>query len=154
MKKLNPLFLAAMAESVNNSPYYVHTSMEIKEIDWGYCLMQLAVQEKHLQPYGMVHGGVYAAMVDAAAYWAVFTQLDDNAKMITIDLKLNYLGSASNGLLFAKGKSIKLGKTLGIGEASITDEADKLLTHGTATFMVLGDLEINRNFELPPRFLD
>ncbi|MBW1836135.1 MAG: PaaI family thioesterase, partial [Deltaproteobacteria bacterium] len=90
MKKLNPIFLAAMADSVNKSPYYVHTSMAIKEIYWGYCLMQLAVQEKHLQPYGMVHGGVYAAMVDSAAYWAVFTQLDDNAKMITIDLKLNY----------------------------------------------------------------
>jgi uncharacterized protein (TIGR00369 family) len=154
MKKLNPAFLKAMADRVNESPYYVHTSMEIKEIDWGYCLMQVAVQDKHLQPYGMVHGGVYAALVDAAAYWAVFTQLHDNAKMITIDLKLNYLGSASNGLLLAKGKSIKLGKTLGIGEAAITDEDAKLLTHGTATFMVLGDLEINRNFELPPRFLD
>ncbi len=154
MKKLNPAFLKAIAAKVNESPYYVHTSMEIKEIDWGHCLMQLAVQEKHLQPYGMVHGGVYAAMVDAAAYWAVFTQLDDNAKMITIDLKLNYLGSASNGLLFAKGKSIKLGKTLGIGEASIRDEADKLLTHGTATFMVLKDLDIKTDFNLPPRFLE
>jgi uncharacterized protein (TIGR00369 family) len=81
MKKLNPVFLAAMADSVNKSPYYVHTSMEIKEIDWGYCLMQLAVQEKHLQPYGMVHGGVYAAMVYTAAYWAVFTQLYDRPPM-------------------------------------------------------------------------
>ena len=154
MKKLNPVFLAALADSVNNSPYYVHTSMEIKEIDRGYCLMQLAVQEKHLQPYDMVHGGVYAAMVDAAAYWAVFTQLEDNAKMITIDLKLNYLGSASSGLLFAKGKSIKLGKTIGIGEASIRDEADQLLTHGTATFMVLKDLHIKTDFDLPPKFLE
>jgi len=154
MKKLNPVFLAAIADSVNKSPYYAHTSMEIKEVDRGYCLMQLAVQKNHLQPYGMVHGGVYAAMVDAAAYWAVFTQLDDNAKMVTIDLKLNYLGSASNGLLFAKGKSIKLGKTLGIGEASIRDEAGKLLTHGTATFMVLKDLDIKTDFDLPPRFLE
>ncbi len=54
MKKLNPAFLKAMAAKVNESPYYVHTSMEIKEIDRGYCLMQLAVREKHLQPYGMV----------------------------------------------------------------------------------------------------
>ena len=154
MKKLNPTFLKAMTEMVNESAYYKHTSMEIKKIDRGFCLMQVAVQDKHLQPYGMVHGGVYAALTDAAAYWAVFTQLDDKAKMITIDLKLNYLGTASKGLLMAKGKSIKLGKTLGIGEAAITDEAGKLLTHGTATFMVLEDLDINKNFELPPRFLD
>jgi len=154
MKKLNPVFLAAIADSVNKSPYYAHTSMEIKEVDRGYCLMQLAVQKNHLQPYGMVHGGVYAAMVDAAAYWAVFTQLDDNAKMVTIDLKLNYLGSASNGLLFAKGKSINIGKTIGIGVASIRDEAGKLLTHGAATFMVLRDLNIKTDFDLPPRFLE
>jgi uncharacterized protein (TIGR00369 family) len=154
MKKLNPAFLNLLVDMVNESPYYVHTSMKLKEIDWGSCLLQVDVQDKHLQPYGMVHGGVYAALVDAAAYWAVFTQLDDNAKMITIDLKLNYLGSASKGLLLAEGKSIKLGKTLGIGEAAITDEAGKLLTHGTATFMVLKDLEIDTDFDLPPRFLD
>ncbi|MBW2118703.1 MAG: PaaI family thioesterase, partial [Deltaproteobacteria bacterium] len=75
MKKLNPAFLKEMIDRVNESPYYVHTSMVIKEIDWGYCLMQVAVQDKHLQPYGMVHGGVSAALVDAAAYWAVYTQL-------------------------------------------------------------------------------
>jgi acyl-coenzyme A thioesterase PaaI-like protein len=57
-------------------------------------------------------------------------------------------------LLLAKGKSIKLGKTLGIGEASIKDEADKLLAHGTATFMVLRDLDIKTDFDLPPRFLE
>ena len=45
MEKLNPAFLAAMADSVNKSLYYVHTSMEIKEIDQGYCLMQLTVEK-------------------------------------------------------------------------------------------------------------
>ena len=34
MKKLNPAFLKAMADKVNESPYYVHTSMELKELDW------------------------------------------------------------------------------------------------------------------------
>ena len=34
MNKLNPAFLKAMADRVNECPYYVHTSMEIKEKNW------------------------------------------------------------------------------------------------------------------------
>jgi len=153
MKKLNPAFFKETAARINQSPYYMHTSMELKEMSPGQCRVEVAVQKKHLQPYGMVHGGVYAAMVDAAAYWAVFTQIDDNAQMLTIDLKLNYLGSATEGLLLAKGKSIKVGKTLAIGQASIADETGKLLTHGIATFMISKDLEVNAGFDLPPRVL-
>lgn len=154
MKKLNPAFFKAIVEKVNTSPYYALTSMEIKNLSWGECLMQLLVQEKHLQPYGMAHGGVYAALVDAASYWAVFTQINEGFKMITIDLKLNYLASASEGALLAKGKSIKVGKTLCMGETSISDENGKLLSHGTSTMMVLKDLQIKGEFQLPIKYVD
>ena len=81
--------------------------------------MEVIVRQKHLQPYSMVHGGVFASLVDAAAYWAVFTQIDDEAKMITVEVKVNYLAPASTGRLIAKGKSLKMGRTLCLGEVTL-----------------------------------
>ncbi len=151
MKTLNPEFVKSLTEKVNTSPFYELTSMEIKEIAWGKCIMEVAVKKKHFQPYGMVHGGVYASLVDAAAYWAVFTKIADDARMITIEIKLNYLAPASAGRLVAKGKSIKVGRTLCLGEASIENTEGKLVAHGTATTMVLSDLKIEGELNLPSR---
>ena len=153
MKKLNPEFVETIIEKVNQSPYYQLTSMQLQQLEWGACVMHLPVLEKHHQPYGMAHGGILASLVDSAAYWAVFTRINDGFKMISIDLKLNYLAPASEGDLRVVGKSIKTGKTLCMGEASITDQNEKLICHGTSTMMVLKDLEIKAEFDLPAKFI-
>ncbi len=72
MKNLNPEFIKSLSEKVNNSPFYELTSMRLRKIAWGECGIEVIVRQKHLQPYSMVHGGVFASLVDAAAYWAVF----------------------------------------------------------------------------------
>jgi len=114
----------------------------------------VVVQEKHLQPFGFVHGGVYSSLVDAAAFWAVYSEVDEELGMTTVELKLNFLAPASKGRLITKGKSIKVGKVLCLGEASIEDERGKLLAHGTSTMMILRDLKIKGSREFPPKFLE
>jgi len=154
MKRINPAYLEAVAKTINTSPYFTLISMEIKSLDWGRCRLEAAVQEKHLQPFGNVHGGVYSSLVDAAAFWAVYPQIDEDMGMTTIDIKLNYLAPVSEGYLIAKGKSIKVGKSLCLGETVIEDETGKLVTHGTSTMMILKDLPIKGSTEFPPKFLD
>jgi len=86
--------------------------------------------------------------------WWTLPPIGPSLRMISIDLKLNYLGSASEGVLIAKGKSVKEGKALCVGEATIVNKNTRLLAHGTSTMMVLKDLEINGDFDLPLKYLD
>ncbi len=153
MKKVNPAYLEAVAKKVSKSPFFTLLSMEITNLDWGQSRLEVVVERKHLQPFGMVHGGVYASVVDAAAFWGVYPQLDEDLGITTVELKLNYLAPTSSGLLVAKGKSIKVGKSICLAEASVEDETGKLLAHGTETMMVLKDLQIQGHEELPPKFL-
>jgi uncharacterized protein (TIGR00369 family) len=127
--------------------------MHITNLDWGESRLEIGVEEKHFQPFGMVHGGVYASVVDAAAFWAVYPQIDNNFGITTVELKLNYLAPISSGSLIAKGKSIKVGKSICLAEASVENETGVLLAHGTETMMVLKDLKIQGHEELPPKFL-
>ncbi len=154
MKRLNPAYVKAVAEKASTCPYFTLISMEMKDMDCGRSRLEVVVQEKHLQPFGFVHGGVYSSLVDAAAFWAVYSKIDEDLGMTTVELKLNYLAPASKGYLIAKGKSIKVGKVICLGEATIEDEAGKLLAHGTSTMMILRDFKIKGSLEFPPKFLD
>lgn len=133
-------------------PYFSLLSMELREFGIGRSLLEIVVQEKHLQPFGVVHGGVFATLIDAAAFWAVYPELDEDCGMTSVDLKLNYLAPSSAGKLIARGRRLKLGKTLGLGEAEVTDEHGRLLAHGTSTVIVLPNFPFGAE-PLPQKFL-
>jgi len=102
----------------------------------------------------MVHGGVCASLVDAAAFWAVYPQMSEDIGLTTVEIKLNYLAPVSEGRLIGRGKSIKVGKTICLSEASIEDDKGNLVAHGTSTMMVLDSLKIQGQSHFPPKFLD
>jgi uncharacterized protein (TIGR00369 family) len=153
MKKLNPEYIERVKPFVNHSPYFELLSMKILDVGVGFSLLEVDLAEKHLQPFGFVHGGVYASIIDAAAFWSLFCGIEDpNAGATTVDLKLNYLAPTVSGKLIAKGRQIKLGKTLGYAEATVTDENDRLLAHGTSTLMILPGNGLAMDQPLPPKF--
>lgn len=153
MRRINPEYLKAVQGVVNPCPYFTLLSMEIKGLGWGESHIEIRVREKHLQPFGIVHGGVFSSLVDAAAFWAVYTQVPEGVGMTTVELKLNYLAPLTTGRMIASGKSIRVGKTLCLGEASITNGEGLLLAHGTSTMMLLKDLQIQGTAEWPPKYL-
>ena len=154
MRNLNPEYVEAVEKYVNTCPYFSLLSMQIRGLSWGESQLEILVQEKHLQPFGMVHGGVFASLIDAAAFWAVYTQVPDELGMTTVELKLNYLAPLSTGRMLARGKSLRVGKTLCLGEAGIMDEEETLLAHGTSTMMILKDLKIQGVTQGPSKYLD
>ena len=103
----------------------------------------------------MVHGGVFASIIDAAAFWSTYFGIEDQrAGLTTVDLKLNYLAPAASGKLIARGRQIKVGSTLGYAEAEVTDETGKILTHGTSTVIILPGKAIEGDPPLPPKFIE
>jgi uncharacterized protein (TIGR00369 family) len=153
MKELNPAYINHVNRLINASPYFGLLSMTIVEAGRGFSLLEINLAQKHLQPFGFVHGGVFASIIDAASFWAIFYEIEDqNAGATTVDLKLNYLAPAASGKLIATGRRIKLGKTLGYAEATVTDDNGKLLAHGTSTLMILSENTLATDPPLPPKF--
>jgi len=148
--QLNPRYVKALGKLVNQCPYFKLLSMEIKDLQWGTSLLEVQLEEKHLQPFGFVHGGVMASVVDAAAFWAVFPQVERGKGLTTVEVKLNYLAPAQKGKLVAHGRCIKMGKTLALGDTQVKDDSGTLISHGTATMMVVSDLHIPGYESLPP----
>ena len=160
MVSLNPEHVQAVMKAINQGPYFKHLSMPVKEIGTGYSIVELKVGNEHLNPFGGIHGGVYASVIDTAAYWAVYCELDERVGLISIDLKIDYLAPIRDGVIVTKGRSIKIGKTMCLAEATAIDKDGKWLAHGTSKMMVTKGLQtIEDAFSfigsdaLPPKFI-
>ncbi len=127
--------------------------MKIRELEWGTSLLEVKLAEKHLQPFGYVHGGAIASVMDAATFWAVFPRVRDGMGLTTVEIKVNYLAPVQRGKLVVKGRCIKIGKTLALGDATIYDAKGNLLAHGTATMMIVADLKVEGQEKLPPKWI-
>jgi uncharacterized protein (TIGR00369 family) len=151
--RLNPKYVEVISEVVNQSPYFALLSMKIKDLEWGSAVLEVDLEEKHLQPFGYVHGGAIASVMDAAAFWAVFPQVKDSMGLTTVEIKVNYLAPVQKGKLVAKGQCIKIGKTLALGEVFISGTEGNLVAHGTATMMIVPDLKVEGQENLPPKLI-
>ena len=155
MKTLNPEYIKRIREIVSTSPYFELLSMKLVDVGIGYSSLEIDLTQKHLQPFGMVHGGVFSSIIDAAAFWAVYCGIEDQeAGMTTVDLKLNYLAPAVSGKLIASGRQIKLGRTLGYAEAEVLDENGKIVAHGTSTLIIMPGKAVKADPPLPAKFIE
>jgi len=153
LKKLNPAYVQAVREAVSDSPFFRHLSMTIREMNIGSAVVDLEVDTEHLQAFGYVHGGVYASAIDTAAFWSAFCELEEGTGITTVDLKVNYLAPVKTGKLTAEGKRIKMGKTLGLAEATVKDAQGRVVAHGTSTLIILPGFGLASGPALPPKFI-
>ena len=160
MKNLNPQHLMELLELVNKGPYFQLLSMRISSLAFGYCRLEVNVDKKHLNPFGLLHGGVYASILDTVTYWSLYCEMPEESGLITLDNSVDYLHSVKGGKLIAEGKRIYAGRRICTAEATVMDEYSKLLAHGKSKQMVVNGMQtIGYAVEsmgykpLPPKFL-
>ena len=151
--QLNPKYTKAISKLVNQSPYFSLISMKIKDLEWGTSVLEVELKEKHLQPFGYVHGGAIASVIDAATFWAVFPKVKDGMGLTTVEIKANFLAPVKEGKLMVKGRCIKIGRSLALGEAYVHSAEGNLIAHGTTTMMIVPDLKVEGEEKLPPKLI-
>jgi uncharacterized protein (TIGR00369 family) len=161
MKQINPEHITALLELIKHGPYFELLSMNLCELGTGYSRVEVDLQRKHNNPFGAIHGGVYSSVIDTAAYWSVYCELDENVGFTTIDLSVNNLSMISEGKIIVEGKSIKVGRTICLAEAIAKDVHGRLIAHGTSKLMILnGKQSVEHAVRsmgyqpLPPKFIE
>jgi len=133
----NPDYVRELVEIINASSFPMHMSMRLSAIDLDRAVIELQTAQCHLQAYGIVHGGVLATLIDTATFWAVYMRIPEDAGLVNIDLKLNYLKPVENGLLRAEGRAIRSGNHICYAESDVWNANRDLVAHGTSTLMIL-----------------
>lgn len=159
-RTLNPLHLERLMQLVNDSPLIKMLNMRVTEIRRGYARVELEATEQHWNPFASVHGGVYAALIDTAAYWAAYGYQEEDAGYTSLDLNVTNLRMAVTGRLTAEARAIKEGRSICLTDILVTDERGKLVAHGTSKLIILEDkqslsdaVSTMGSAPLPPKFL-
>ncbi|MEQ8236423.1 MAG: PaaI family thioesterase, partial [Syntrophomonadaceae bacterium] len=63
-------------------------------------------------------------------------ELDEDAGYVTIDINSSMLGASNSGRLIIEGRSIKIGKSVCMSEATMINEAGRLIAHGESKMLV------------------
>ena len=102
----------------------------------GAATFGLTIRDDHLNPYGVVHGGVVSSLVDTAMGAAVHTRLVQGERCATIEIKINYLAPVTAGELRAEARLIERTKRIAVLEARVRGEGDQLVAVATGTFYI------------------
>src|SRR5260370_4595840 len=109
----------------------------LKSIEPGHAVFGMEVDERHHNPMGTLHGGVYCDLADAAMGYAYAATLGEGETFTTIELKINFLRGVRKGTLTAEARTVKAGSTLGYLECDVKDQTGRLVARATSTCMKL-----------------
>ena len=84
----------------------------------------LEVQPSSLNPMGIVHGGALVTLADTVC--------------VTLDCSMQYLAPASGARITCTATPRKLGKTVLVYEAVLTDDTGRTVATGVYTFFAKG----------------
>ena len=67
---------------------------------------RIVVDERHLHPGGLVHGGAWVALADSVAAWQTFRHLPPGYDFTTVEMKLNVFAGGSRATSWSRRQSI------------------------------------------------
>lgn len=90
----------------------------------------LEVRADHHQPFGIVHGGVYATVVECVASVGATLALDGDGAAVGISNATDFLRPVRDGTLTFEGTPVQVGQRLQLWEIDVTDERGRRVAHG------------------------
>ena len=99
-------------------------SYDIVEVTKGRVIVAAEPHAGHRNPFGTVHGGLAATLLDSCMGLAVLSMLDKGVAQTTLEFKISLVRSITpqTGLVKAEGKVITCGRRVGTAEGRLTDK--------------------------------
>ena len=111
---------------------------DVTEAVRGRVVVTCKPTDTHLNPFGTVHGGLAATLLDTCMGLAVLSSLDKGASQTTLEFKISLLRpiTPETGPIKAEGIVLSCGRRIGTAEGRVTDCQGRLLAHGTTTCLI------------------
>jgi 1,4-dihydroxy-2-naphthoyl-CoA hydrolase len=123
--KFNPRFDAAYFNRLAGGHLPEYLSITILEVGQDMLRSQLEIRQHHLAPNGFLHAASVVALADTSAGYACIAHLPDLAESFTtLELKANFVSTATHGMVHCEAKAAHLGRTTHLWEARVINPAN------------------------------
>ena len=135
-----PQFDATIAETfvrasatVTGLPGYL--GVRFVEMTAGRLVASMAVRDELLTPFGTLHGGVMAGLVDHVLGCVLYPLMQRGQWAATTEFKLNYLAPVRGGTLVAESTVVSFTKRTAVVRVEVTNE-EQLVCVAQGTLLV------------------
>jgi acyl-CoA thioesterase len=98
----------------------------------GRCAWGMEIKPLHMNPYGVVHGGLLYTLVDYAMGGALTSTLEGGQRCTTLEIKMNYVAPATAGDVRAEAWVVSKGGRVAVLQANVVvGETQLALAMGT-----------------------
>lgn len=135
MSKITPKEFEALA--YEHVPYVGSLEPKVEQLGGGVVVVRLPFNDNFLRPGGTVSGPVLMGLADLAMYALVLSEIGRVELAVTTNLNCNFLRRPRPADVIARGRMLKLGSRLAVGEVALYSEGDpEMVAHVTATYSI------------------
>lgn len=99
---------------------------------------RVPVTEKLYQPYGLVHGGVYASIIESVcSAGAAMNVFNNGGSAVGIENSTSFLRAVRSGVLTCTATPLVMGRRSHVWEANVHDDQGRLAATGRVRLMIL-----------------
>lgn len=118
-------------------PFNTLLGMRVEDVHRDGITIACAVRNDLRNSAGVAHGGVAAALADAAVGIAIQRHFGGRRRITTVEMKVNYFQPVTAGDIFARSRLLRIGSTLSVGSVELTDEQARLIGTAIVTYIFL-----------------
>ena len=120
---MNKKELLKEMSDLNQNTMATAIGVELTDIGDDYICGKMPVDNRTVQPFGLLHGGASVALAETLGSLAGNMQVNPKKEMVVgIEINANHLQSVEIGWIYGKASPIRIGKNIHVWEIMITDE--------------------------------
>lgn len=131
-------------------PFFQLIGLEVLDVAPGRSTTRLAFRSDLTQPFGIIHGGVIATLIDTGIAHALmltdrFQQLRrEQGALVSVDLRVKYFRPVSDGVMRCESTITRLGRQIIHAESVVTNDAGKEVARGDAIYMAVSGAQLQK----------
>ena len=129
IEELTKMGIGTMVEAIG---------IELLEIGKNFVSGRMPVDNRTIQPFGLLHGGASAAFAETLGSVAGMLQVDpESYRVVGKSLNCKHIRSAKSGWVFGKAVAVEIGESTHVWSIEIKDEDDRLICSCRLTLAVI-----------------
>jgi|TARA_B100001175_G_scaffold24517_1_gene18205 1,4-dihydroxy-2-naphthoyl-CoA hydrolase len=112
--------------------------IEITDFGDQYISGKMPVDQRTIQPFGLLHGGASAAFAETLGSMGAGSQIDlVKYSVVGIELNSSHLKAVKEGWVYGKATPIRIGRTIQVWDIIINNEKNDIVCKSRLTLAVI-----------------
>ena len=124
-----------------NGTMVAHLGIEITDFGDSLICGKMPVDNRTVQPYGLLHGGASAALAETLGSLAGGMNVDRKSKnVVGVEINCNHLRKVNDGWVHGEATSIKIGKKIQVWNIEIKNDHEEMVAVSRLTLAVINKI--------------